>query len=103
MAASRAKSGSTPLATSATGRIIRRTASAFTSTRTGTSMKVYGKEISVTVKELTGAMRELANSVVSTQETGLRIKSMEEGPSSTKTEIVTTVTGWPGCLKARVE
>ena len=102
MEASRARSGSTLLATSATGKRTRRTDSAFSSTRTETNTRDSGRETSVTAKALTGATR-LASSEESIQETGLKTRSTVEGLSSIRTVTGTTVIGSPACLRVKVE
>ncbi len=100
--ASRERSGNTHLATLVTGRRIRRTDLAFSSTKTETNTRDYGNVISVTVKAPTGATRR-ANCAVNTQETGSRIKSTVAAPSSTRTATDTMVTGSLECLRARAE
>ena len=102
MEASRARNGSMPLATLAIGRTIRKTVSAYTSTRTGISMRGFGKETSVMVREHIGETKA-ASFVANTPEIGSRIRSMAEAPSSTRTETVMMATGLPACLKVRAE
>ena len=100
MAVSREKSGNMLPGTSATGRTIRRTASAYTSIRMGTSMRAYGRGTNVMVRVHTGEMRA-ANSAASTRETGSKTRNTEEALSSTKTETVMTDIGLLECLKEK--
>jgi len=100
--ASREKSGSMHLATSVTGKRIRRTDSAFSSTRMGTNTRGYGNVISATAKAPTGAMRR-ASCAVNTQETGSRIRSTAAVPFSTRTATDTMATGSLECLRAKAE
>lgn len=100
MEVSRARSGSMRRGTLGTGKTIRKMASVFSSTRTATSMRAYGREIKDTAKALTGEM-SLVNYVVNTQETGSKIRSMAGAHSSIKMEIVTMGTGSQACLKVR--
>ena len=102
MAVSREKSGNMLPGTSATGRTIRSTASAYTSIRMGTSMRAYGRGTNVMVRAHTGEMRA-ANSAESTRETGSKTRNTEGALSSTRTVTGTMATGLPGCLKAKEE
>jgi len=76
--------------------------SAFTSTRMEISMRVSGRETSVTVKVHTGEMR-LENSGESIQVIGVKIRSTGEAHSFIRTAIVMTATGLQGCLRERAE
>jgi site-specific recombinase XerC len=76
--------------------------SAFNSITMATSTKDCGKETSAMVRELTGAMK-LESFVVSTQETGMKTRSMAEVLSSTRTGTDTTDTGSLECLRAKAE
>jgi hypothetical protein len=102
MEVSRERSGNTHPDISATGKRIRRTVSAFNSTKTVTNMRVYGSVISDMAKELTGVMR-LESCVVNTQATGTKTKSMDVVPSSIRTATDTMATGLLECLKEREE
>ena len=102
MEVSRERSGNMLLVTLATGKIIKRTASVFTSIRTETSMRVSGKEINATDKVHTGGMK-LENCVVNTPVIGSKTKSMAEVHSSIKTVIVMMATGLLVCLKVKEE
>ena len=102
MEASKERNGNMLRGTLAIGRTIRRMASEFSSTKMATSMRVFGKEIKDTVRELTGAMRT-ASSAESTQVIGLKIRNMEEVLSSIRMEIGMTATGLLACLKEKVE
>jgi hypothetical protein len=101
MEASRAKSGSMPPGTSATGRITRRTALAFSSTRMETSMKACGKETSATAKEPTGGTK-VASLEENTPAIGSRIRNTVEALSSIRMAIAMTVTGWLACPREKV-
>jgi len=100
--ASRGRNGSMLPDISETGKIIKKTASVFTSIKMEISMRVSGKETSVTAKAPTGEMK-LENFVVSTQGTGAKIRNMAEAHSFTRMAIDTMATGLPGCLKAKAE
>ena len=76
--------------------------SVFSFTITATSMKDCGKEISATVRALTGAMKP-ASSAVSTLVTGMKIRSTAEALSSTRTETDTMDTGSQECLREKAE
>jgi hypothetical protein len=99
--ASRGRSGNTLADTLAIGRTIRRTDSAYSSTKTVTNMKACGRGTSDTVRALTGVMRT-ASCVVSTRETGSKIGSMAEAHSSIRMGTVTTATGWLASPRGRV-
>lgn len=76
--------------------------SVFNSTTMATNTRDCGREISVTVKERTGATRR-ESCVVSIRATGMKIRSTAEALSFTRMGTDTTATGSPECPRVRAE
>lgn len=102
MEASRERNGNMHPVILEIGKIIRRMVSESNTITKVINTRVSGSAIRDTDRALTGEMR-VANCVVNTQEIGLRIKSTEEGHSSTRMAIVTMATGLTECRRARAE
>jgi len=85
-----------------TGETIARKDSVFNSTRMEISMKECGLWIKNMVKALTGETK-IASLEENTQVTGLKIRSMEEAPSSSKIAIDTMDIGSMVCHKEKEE
>lgn len=96
-------SGAAPTNTSATGRTIKRKASASSTTPTGISTKEDGTKINATAKEPTGWQTPRINSGDSTRGTGKMTQSKEEARCSTRVGIDMTACGWTTFPTAREE